>query len=62
MGRDAMKHWGESVTKKVIAQSALGRIGSAEEVANVVAFLASEKASYMTGRVLCVDGGQFIGV
>lgn len=62
MGRDAMKHWGEAVTKKVIAQSALGRIGSADEVANVVAFLASEKASYITGRVLCVDGGQFIGV
>lgn len=62
MGRDAMRHWGEAVTKKVVAASALGRIGRVEEVADVVAFLASDKASYMTGRILCVDGGQFIGV
>lgn len=36
----------------------LGRIGSAEEVAKAVAFLASDKASYITGHVLNIDGGM----
>ena len=35
----------------------LGRIGTATEVANVVLFLASPKASFMTGEYVCVDGG-----
>jgi NAD(P)-dependent dehydrogenase (short-subunit alcohol dehydrogenase family) len=33
-----------------------------EEIARVAAFLASDQASYITGRVICADGGQFIGV
>ena len=36
----------------------LGRVGQAEEVANVIAFLASEAASYVTGANLSVDGGN----
>lgn len=35
----------------------LGRVGMAEEIANVVLFLASERASFMTGEYVCVDGG-----
>ncbi|MBX3529403.1 MAG: SDR family oxidoreductase [Rhizobiaceae bacterium] len=59
-GRDAMHHWGEEMTARVLAQAAIPRIGTAEEVAQVVAFLASPAASYVTGRVLAADGGQFI--
>jgi NAD(P)-dependent dehydrogenase (short-subunit alcohol dehydrogenase family) len=36
----------------------LGRIGAPAEVANVVLFLASPQASFMTGEYVCVDGGM----
>ncbi len=36
----------------------LGRIGESEEVGDVIAFLASERASYVTGAAINIDGGQ----
>jgi len=39
----------------------LGRVGTPEDVANAVAFLASEEASYITGHVLSVNGGMLMG-
>jgi 3-oxoacyl-[acyl-carrier protein] reductase len=39
----------------------LGRVGTPEDVANSVAFLASEEASYITGHVLNVNGGMLMG-
>jgi NAD(P)-dependent dehydrogenase (short-subunit alcohol dehydrogenase family) len=39
------------------ARVPLGRLGSAEDVADTVLFLASEKAAYITGQVIAVDGG-----
>lgn len=39
----------------------LGRIGTPEDVANAVAFLASEESSYITGHVLNVNGGMLMG-
>ncbi len=40
------------------AMTALGRFGSADEVASLVAYLASQEASYMTGSEVLVDGGH----
>ncbi|HXR16119.1 MAG TPA: 3-oxoacyl-[acyl-carrier-protein] reductase [Terriglobales bacterium] len=39
----------------------LGRVGTPEDVANAVAFLASDEASYITGHVLNVNGGMLMG-
>src|ERR671932_1341684 len=44
--------------EKVIRRIPLGRVANAEEVANVVEFLASDKASYVTGATFFVDGGS----
>jgi len=38
----------------------LGRLGTAEEVGEVIAFLASERASYVTGQVIAVNGGLYL--
>jgi 3-oxoacyl-[acyl-carrier protein] reductase len=43
------------------AQIPLGRFASAEEVAGVVRFLASDEAGYVTGAVVPVDGGLGMG-
>ena len=43
---------------KVLDQIPVRRIGNPQEVANVVEFLASEKASYVTGTTFYVDGGM----
>jgi NAD(P)-dependent dehydrogenase (short-subunit alcohol dehydrogenase family) len=45
------------VMADIAARSPIGRRGRAEEVANVVSFLTSDQASYMTGSDVLVDGG-----
>lgn len=48
----------EKINQFIQTEIPAGRFGTAEEVANVVAFLASEKASWMVGTSINVDGGQ----
>jgi len=47
----------EKYQRMIIESTPLKRMGQPEEVANVVAFLASDEASYMTGAVVEVSGG-----
>jgi 3-oxoacyl-[acyl-carrier protein] reductase len=51
----------EEVTKAMLATVPLGRRGTAKDVAQAVKFLASDAASYITGHVLDVNGGMFMG-
>ena len=44
--------------KMVMSRTPLQRLGSAEEIANIVSFLSSEKASYITGETIYADGGR----
>jgi 3-oxoacyl-[acyl-carrier protein] reductase len=46
--------------EKLLQNIALGRLGEAQEIADSVAFLASDKASYITGNTLHVNGGMFM--
>ncbi|MDB2403285.1 3-oxoacyl-ACP reductase FabG [Litoricolaceae bacterium] len=50
----------EAQKEALLSQVPLGRLGSAEEVAGTVAFLASEEASYVTGTTLHVNGGMYM--
>ena len=47
----------DALKAQIVAATPLGRFGTTEEVANAVAFLASNEAAYITGQVLAVDGG-----
>jgi len=52
---------GDDFKQNAVKQIPLGRVGSPEDVASAVAFLASDEASYITGHVLNVNGGMLMG-
>ena len=50
----------EKVLEGIIAQIPVGRLGRGEEIADMVAFLAGERAGYVTGATLALNGGQYM--
>jgi NAD(P)-dependent dehydrogenase (short-subunit alcohol dehydrogenase family) len=52
----------EARREEMVQTIPLGRLGASEEVANLVAFLASDQSSYMTGQAINVTGGQLMEI
>ena len=57
---DMMRALGEDVCKSVAEETPVGRLAHPQEIADAICFLASEKAAYITGQVLSVNGGAVI--
>jgi 3-oxoacyl-[acyl-carrier protein] reductase len=57
---DLTDAWGEDLRERVKAAIPLGRLGQPEEIAEAVCFLVSDRAAFITGATLDVNGGLFI--
>lgn len=57
---DMNSSYDRTVMEELAEETAVGRIGTAEEVAETALFLASDKASYITGQVIGVNGGFYL--
>ena len=58
---DILKTFTDEKIKELETKIPLGRLGSAEDIANVVCFLCSDEAGFMTGATVDVNGGMYIG-
>lgn len=60
IGTDMVMAVKEEIRNQIIAQIPVGRLGGTDEVAHLVSFLASDKASFITGANLSINGGQHV--
>jgi acetoacetyl-CoA reductase len=59
IGTDMVLAIPEEIVAKIVAQIPVGRLGTPEEIARCVVFLASDGASFITGSTLSANGGQY---
>lgn len=57
---DMVKVLGEETRQMLVEETPIGRLGTPEDIANLVSFLASDKASFITGQVITADGGFIV--
>lgn len=57
---DMVRVLGEETKAMLVEETPIGRLGRPEDIAHAVSFLASEKASFITGQVLTADGGFIV--
>ena len=57
---DMTKNMTDDAKKELNSMIPMGRVGSTKDIAQMVLFLASDNANYITGQVICVDGGMAI--
>ena len=57
---DMVQVLGQETLRQLAEETPLGRLGTPEDVAHAVVFLASDKASFLTGQVLSADGGFIV--
>lgn len=60
MAQTAFDAWGPETSARIVKGIPLGRIATPEEVAGVACFMLGKECSYLTGKVLQLDGGQII--
>jgi acetoacetyl-CoA reductase len=60
LGTDMVMAVPEKIREQIVAQIPVGRLGSTDEVAAVVSFLASENTSFITGANISINGGQHV--
>jgi acetoacetyl-CoA reductase len=60
IGTDMVAAMPEKVLESIVGGIPVGRLGKPEEIAETVVYLASDKAGFMTGAVMTINGGQYM--
>lgn len=60
IGTDMVRQMKPEILEQIVARIPMGRLGTPEEVAGVIVYLASESAGFVTGSTISINGGQHI--